>query len=166
MAAQLEVRQRRLDAARRILGMAVGLAPKDKTFKAYIEMEFTMGARFGWRRLVDCVCWMAAAGGLCVLDGGGWWIVCVGWRRLVVWLVWLAAAGVWALGVLRHPRSGAWAGCLSGGGGGRAPVGAHATRLSPAPPPPHPCAGNIDRCRTLYEKYLEWAPSNCSAWTK
>jgi tetratricopeptide (TPR) repeat protein len=46
MAAQLEVRERRLDAARKILGMAVGLAPKDKTFKAYIEMEFTMG---GWR---------------------------------------------------------------------------------------------------------------------
>lgn len=26
--------------------------------------------------------------------------------------------------------------------------------------------GNIDRCRTLYEKYLEWAPSNCAAWIK
>jgi hypothetical protein len=33
---------------------------------------------------------------------------------------------------------------------------------TPLPPAP----GNIDRCRTLYEKYLEWAPSNCAAWIK
>ncbi|GMI89853.1 hypothetical protein HRI_002654600 [Hibiscus trionum] len=26
--------------------------------------------------------------------------------------------------------------------------------------------GNIDRCRKLYEKYLEWAPQNCYAWSK
>lgn len=26
--------------------------------------------------------------------------------------------------------------------------------------------GNIDRCRTLYEKYLQWAPENCYAWSK
>ncbi|PIA63484.1 hypothetical protein AQUCO_00201081v1 [Aquilegia coerulea] len=26
--------------------------------------------------------------------------------------------------------------------------------------------GNVNRCRTLYEKYLEWAPQNCSAWIK
>ncbi|ONK81203.1 uncharacterized protein A4U43_C01F26420 [Asparagus officinalis] len=26
--------------------------------------------------------------------------------------------------------------------------------------------GQIDRCRTLYEKYLEWAPANCYAWSK
>jgi len=26
--------------------------------------------------------------------------------------------------------------------------------------------GNIDRCRKLYEKWLEWTPSNCNAWTK
>jgi len=26
--------------------------------------------------------------------------------------------------------------------------------------------GNIDRCRTLYEKWIQWAPSNCRAWTK
>ena len=24
--------------------------------------------------------------------------------------------------------------------------------------------GNIERCRTLYGKYLEWAPSNAGAW--
>ncbi|CAO2825101.1 unnamed protein product [Amaranthus hypochondriacus] len=26
--------------------------------------------------------------------------------------------------------------------------------------------GNIDRCRKLYEKYVEWSPENCYAWTK
>ncbi|XP_016452009.1 uncharacterized protein LOC107776611 [Nicotiana tabacum] len=26
--------------------------------------------------------------------------------------------------------------------------------------------GNIDRCRKLYEKYLEWSPENCNAWSK
>lgn len=43
LAAKLEVRARRLDAARRILGMAVGMAPKDKTYKAYIELELMLG---------------------------------------------------------------------------------------------------------------------------
>ncbi|KAA8521214.1 hypothetical protein F0562_011879 [Nyssa sinensis] len=26
--------------------------------------------------------------------------------------------------------------------------------------------GNIDRCRKLYKKYLEWSPENCYAWSK
>ncbi|CAI0552454.1 unnamed protein product [Linum tenue] len=26
--------------------------------------------------------------------------------------------------------------------------------------------GNMDRCRKLYEKYLEWSPQNCYAWSK
>ncbi|KAI5659008.1 hypothetical protein M9H77_27801 [Catharanthus roseus] len=26
--------------------------------------------------------------------------------------------------------------------------------------------GHIDRCRKLYEKYLEWSPENCYAWSK
>ena len=26
--------------------------------------------------------------------------------------------------------------------------------------------GNIDRCRKLYERYLEWSPENCYAWSK
>ncbi|KAK1388139.1 hypothetical protein POM88_016317 [Heracleum sosnowskyi] len=26
--------------------------------------------------------------------------------------------------------------------------------------------GNIDRCRKLYEKYVEWSPENCYAWSK
>ena len=24
--------------------------------------------------------------------------------------------------------------------------------------------GNIERCRTLYQKYIEWSPSNAGAW--
>jgi hypothetical protein len=36
LAAKLEIRARRLDAARRILGTAVGMAPKHKLFRSYI----------------------------------------------------------------------------------------------------------------------------------
>ncbi|CAH9122332.1 unnamed protein product [Cuscuta epithymum] len=68
LAAQFEIRQLRLNAARSILGTAIGKAPKDKIFKKYIEIELRLG--------------------------------------------------------------------------------------------------NIDRCRKLYEKYLEWSPENCYAWTK
>ena len=39
LAAQFEVRQLRLDAARRILGMSLGMCPKDRTYKAYIEVS-------------------------------------------------------------------------------------------------------------------------------
>ncbi|XP_068639478.1 uncharacterized protein [Aristolochia californica] len=68
LAAQFEIRQMNLIAARQILGNAIGRAPKDKIFKKYIEIELQLA--------------------------------------------------------------------------------------------------NIDRCRILYEKYLEWAPANCYAWTK
>jgi crooked neck len=68
MAAKFELRQRRLDACRKIFGLAIGLAPKAKIFATYIEIEFQLG--------------------------------------------------------------------------------------------------NVDRCRTLYEKYLEIEPQNCSTWIK
>ncbi|KAG8075638.1 hypothetical protein GUJ93_ZPchr0006g45936 [Zizania palustris] len=68
MAAQFEVRQKNLKAARQILGNAIGMAPKGKIFKKYIEIELYLG--------------------------------------------------------------------------------------------------NFDRCRTLYEKYIEWSPANCYAWRK
>ncbi|KAL3498965.1 hypothetical protein ACH5RR_041697 [Cinchona calisaya] len=68
LAAQFEIRQLNLQGARKILGAAIGRAPKDKIFKKYIEVELQLG--------------------------------------------------------------------------------------------------NIDRCRTLYEKYLEWSPENCYAWSK
>ncbi|CAN6346814.1 unnamed protein product [Urochloa humidicola] len=68
MAAQFEIRQRDLKAARQILGNAIGMAPKGKIFKKYIEIELYLG--------------------------------------------------------------------------------------------------NFDRCRTLYQKYIEWSPANCYAWRK
>jgi crooked neck len=43
MSAKFELRQRRLDACRKILGLAIGLAPKEKIFKAYIDIEFQLG---------------------------------------------------------------------------------------------------------------------------
>ncbi|KAL5704858.1 Crooked neck-like protein 1 [Ranunculus cassubicifolius] len=68
LAAQFEIRQKNLEASRKVLGNAIGRAPKDKIFKKYIEIEMQLG--------------------------------------------------------------------------------------------------NIDRCRTLYEKYLQWAPAKCYAWCK
>lgn len=68
LAAKLEIRARRLDAARKILGTAIGMAPKEKLFRSYIELEMQLG--------------------------------------------------------------------------------------------------NMDRCRALYEKYVEWAPSSATAWLK
>jgi len=65
---KFEVRQKNLDAARKIFGQALGLCPKEKVFNEYIELELDLG--------------------------------------------------------------------------------------------------NIDRVRKLYEKYLEFAPSNCTAWSK
>jgi len=43
MAAQFEIRQKDLKAARMILGNAIGRAPKDKIFKTYIEIELQLG---------------------------------------------------------------------------------------------------------------------------
>ena len=43
MASQFEIRQKRLDAARKILGMAIGMHPKEKIFKTYIDMEMQLG---------------------------------------------------------------------------------------------------------------------------
>jgi crooked neck len=68
MAAHFEVRQMQLTAARKILGRGIGMCPKAKLFRSYIELELQLGA--------------------------------------------------------------------------------------------------IDRVRTLYQKFLEWAPANCTAWCK
>ncbi|SCZ93111.1 BZ3500_MvSof-1268-A1-R1_Chr6-2g08467 [Microbotryum saponariae] len=40
--AEFEVRQMQLDAARKIFGTAIGMAPKDKLFKEYIELELKL----------------------------------------------------------------------------------------------------------------------------
>lgn len=68
MFGNFEIRQKDAAAARKVFGNAIGMAPKDKIFQAYILLEFQLG--------------------------------------------------------------------------------------------------NFDRCRKLYEKYLEWAPSNCEAWSR
>ncbi|GER26829.1 pre-mRNA-splicing factor CLF1 [Striga asiatica] len=68
MAARFEIRQLEIGRARKILGLAIGMAPKDKIFKKYIELEMQLG--------------------------------------------------------------------------------------------------NVERCRKLYGKYLEWSPERCSAWSK
>eukprot|EP01133_Synstelium_polycarpum_P015626 gene15626-18566_t len=41
--ANFEIRQLQLDAARKILGQAIGLAPKSKIFDAYIHLEIELG---------------------------------------------------------------------------------------------------------------------------
>ncbi|GAA5877699.1 hypothetical protein JCM3774_006647 [Rhodotorula dairenensis] len=40
--AEFEVRQQDLDAARKILGMAIGLCPKEKLFKDYVDLELRL----------------------------------------------------------------------------------------------------------------------------
>ncbi|EON61372.1 pre-mRNA-splicing factor CLF1 [Coniosporium apollinis CBS 100218] len=42
LAAQFEVRQGQLSAARKLLGRAIGMHPKDKLFKGYIELELKL----------------------------------------------------------------------------------------------------------------------------
>lgn len=53
MAAQFEIRQLKLDSARKILGMAIGLCPKDKLFRSYIEMELALGSIERCRKLYE-----------------------------------------------------------------------------------------------------------------
>jgi crooked neck len=43
LASQFEIRCKRLDAARKILGMAIGMHPKEKIFKTYVDMEMQLG---------------------------------------------------------------------------------------------------------------------------
>jgi crooked neck len=43
MAAHLEIRQKKLREARMILGRAIGLCPKDKIFRSYIQLELQLG---------------------------------------------------------------------------------------------------------------------------
>ena len=42
MKAQFDIRQQQLQAARKTLGQAVGMCPKDKLFKGYIELELKL----------------------------------------------------------------------------------------------------------------------------
>ena len=42
--ARFEVRQLQLAAARKILGTAIGMCPKEALFKGYIQLEFDVSA--------------------------------------------------------------------------------------------------------------------------
>ena len=42
LAAKFEIRQKNLQAARKLLGTAIGLSPKDKLFREYIELEIQL----------------------------------------------------------------------------------------------------------------------------
>jgi len=69
-AAHLEVRQKRLDAARKLLGQAIGRCPKDKLFKEYVQLELQLGDVERCRKLYgrylewspsNCAAWAAYA---------------------------------------------------------------------------------------------------------
>ena len=45
LAAKFELRRKKLDAFAKIMGLAIGLAPKPKIFDAYIEIESQLGKR-------------------------------------------------------------------------------------------------------------------------
>lgn len=51
--AHFEVRQRQLDAARKTLGQAIGMCPKDKLFKGYVELELKLFEFVRCRKLYE-----------------------------------------------------------------------------------------------------------------
>ena len=70
MAAHLEVRQKDLTAARKLLGTAIGMCPKENLFKGYIELELQLGEIERCRTIyakylefmpANCATWIAFA---------------------------------------------------------------------------------------------------------
>lgn len=53
LAAQLEIRKKNLQGARSLFGQALGLCPKDKLFKKYLEMEFYLGNVKACRKICE-----------------------------------------------------------------------------------------------------------------
>lgn len=100
LAAQFEIRQKTLKAARQILGNAIGKAPKDKVNCLFFSIQCWVFSKNA------CSCYTKV-----VIQNLPWQI----FKKYIEIELQL---------------------------------------------------GNIDRCRTLYEKYLEWAPANCYAWSK
>ncbi|CAL8094959.1 unnamed protein product [Calicophoron daubneyi] len=69
-AAKFEIRQKELTSARKLLGMAIGLCPKDKLFRGYIELEIQLREFDRCRKLYEkflefspekCTTWMRYA---------------------------------------------------------------------------------------------------------
>lgn len=44
MYSNFEIRNQDLAAARKVFGNAIGMAPKDKIFQAYIQLEYQLGS--------------------------------------------------------------------------------------------------------------------------
>lgn len=68
--AQFEIRQKNLTAARKILGMAIGMCPRDKLFRGYIDIEIQLRefdrCRILYQKFLEfgaenCVTWMKFA---------------------------------------------------------------------------------------------------------
>lgn len=68
--AQFEIRQKNLTAARKILGMAIGMCPRDKLFRGYIDIEIQLRefdrSRILYQKFLEngpenCVTWMKFA---------------------------------------------------------------------------------------------------------
>jgi crooked neck len=137
MAAQFEIRQLRLDAARKILGMGIGMCPKVgagsglgadcRTCASHVALRM-------WRaEAARCCSWCKAAAPPAAP------FLCFGFWRSLDWCP---------------------------------PLNSQ--------PPLHPTLpqdklfksyiemelqlGAIERCRTLYQKYIEWSPANAGAW--
>lgn len=60
LAAQFEIRQLSMDAARKVLGRSLGMCPKDRTYKAYIDVSCILtlyvppGLFHGWLIKHNC----------------------------------------------------------------------------------------------------------------
>lgn len=74
--AQFEIRQKNLGAARKILGTSIGMCPRDKLFRGYIDIEIQLREFDRCRRLYEkflefgpenCVTWMKFAELECLL---------------------------------------------------------------------------------------------------
>ncbi|KAH9251792.1 hypothetical protein BASA81_010235 [Batrachochytrium salamandrivorans] len=58
LAANLELRRKNLPAARKLLGTSIGMCPKDKTFRTYIQLELQLGQVERCRLLYEkYLCW-------------------------------------------------------------------------------------------------------------
>ena len=127
MAAQFEVRQLRLDAARKILGMAIGMCPK-----------------------VGTACRPLSAA----------------WLMLRLWEPWqqrlLHGCCGWSKSRCVSPSSAAQH--LPSEGLFTRPIHLPQDKLFKSYIEMELQLGNIERCRTLYQKYIEWSPANAAAW--
>jgi len=65
--AKFEIRQHNLEAARKSLGMAIGMCPKDRLFKGYIELELEV-MQLLFAIVIVCKANLHANFGTCIID--------------------------------------------------------------------------------------------------